>query len=158
MSITSAHRDHVASDVRTSLRVPADLSVVSFVRSAMACMLTRVEWPAGGSARVLLASTEALTNAIEHGSRPGATVRVDLTITPDRADVVVIDQGRAGIAEIPQVPSVAPPATATRGRGLIIISRLADEFDLRPCGEGTEVSVVFSRALDHDHPRVPAAG
>ena len=158
MSVTSAHRDHVPSDVHTSLRVPADLSVISFVRSAMACLLARVEWPAEGSARVLLASTEALTNAIEHGSRPGATVRVDLTITADRAGIVVIDQGRPGLAAVPRVPSEAPPTTATRGRGLIIIDRLADEFDLRPCGEGTEASVVFSRALDHDHPRVAAAG
>ena len=158
MSITSAHRGPVASDVRTSLRVPADLSIVSFVRSAMACMLARVEWPAEGSARVLLASTEALTNAIEHGSPPGATVRVDLTITADRAGIVVVDQGRPGLAAVPRVPSEAPPATATRGRGLIIIDRLADEFDLRRCGEGTEVSVVFSRALDHDHPRVAATG
>lgn len=139
--------------VHTSLRVPADLTVVSFVRSALACTLTRVDWPAGGSARVLLASTEALTNAIEHGSMPGDTVRVDLSIVADRADVVVVDQGRPGL-EIPEVPREAPPSTATRGRGLLIISRLADEFALRPSGDGTEVSVGFSRAVEHDHPRV----
>lgn len=148
-------RHPVTSDVHSSLRVPADLAVVSFVRSALACMLTRGEWPAGGSARVLLASTEALTNAIEHGSEPGATVRVDLSITPDRADILVVDEGRPDAA-VPEVPTAPPPPTATRGRGLIIISRLADDFDLRAHGEGTEVSVGFVRAAGFDEGRVGA--
>lgn len=141
----------VTSDVHSRLRVPADLAVVSFVRSAMACMLTRGDWPAGGSARVLLASTEALTNAIEHGSPPGASVQVDLSITQERADVMVVDEGRPDAA-LPRVPDVPPPPTATRGRGLIIISRLADDFDLRPRGEGTQVCVGFVRAAGHDDP------
>ena len=152
----SEQRHSVTSDVHSSLRVPADLTVVSFVRSALACMLTRGEWPAGGSARVLLASTEALTNAIEHGSPPGASVRVDLSITPDRADVLVVDEGHPDV-DLPRVPDTPPPPTQTRGRGLIIISRLADDFDLRPCGDGTEVSVGFVRAAGYDEALVPAA-
>ena len=58
---------------------------------------------------------------------------------------------------MPQVPREPPPATATRGRGLIIISRLADDFDVRACGDGTEVSVGFARSTSHDPPRVGAA-
>ena len=142
-------RHPMTSDVHSRLRVPADLAVVSFVRSALACMLARGDWPADGSARVLLASTEALTNAIEHGSPPGASVQVDLSITEDRADVLVRDEGRPDAA-LPRVPDAPPPPTATRGRGLIIISRLADDFDLRPLGAGTEVCVGFVRASGHD--------
>ncbi len=153
----SEHRHPVTSGVHSRLRVPADLAVVSFVRSALACMLTRGEWPAGGSARVLLASTEALTNAIEHGSPPGASVCVDLSITPERADVLVIDVGRPD-GRVPRVPAAPPPPTATRGRGLIIISRLADDFELRPHGGGTEVSVGFVRAAGHEDGRLAVSG
>lgn len=142
-------RHSVTSGVHSRLRVPADLTVVSFVRSALACMLSRGEWPAGGSARVLLASTEALTNAIEHGSPPGATVRVELVIAPERADVVVVDEGHPH-GPVPRVPEHPPPPTAVRGRGLIIISRLADDFEMRPCGDGTEVSVGFVRAAGYE--------
>jgi len=134
----------VTHGVHSSLRVPADLTVVSFVRSALACVLTREEWPADSAGRVLLASTEALTNAIEHGSTGGGAVEVELTVTGERADIRVLDQGRPG-SHLPVVPSEPPPPSAIRGRGLIIISRLSDGLELKRHGAGTEVDVSFLR-------------
>jgi len=135
--------------VHSSLRVPADLTVVSFVRSALACVLTREDWPADGAGRVLLASTEALTNAIEHGSLGGAAVEVELSVTPERVDIRVLDEGRPG-GTLPVVPIEPPPSTALRGRGLLIISRLSDDFDLSAHGDGTQVDVGFLRHPGHD--------
>jgi len=131
--------------VHSCLRVPADLAVVGFVRSALAAVLAREEWPADGAARMLLASTEAVTNAIEHGSPLGGAVEVGLIVTTERAEVRVLDQGRPGIP-CPVIPRVAPPPTHTRGRGLLIISRLADDVDLRSSGLGTRISAGFLRA------------
>jgi hypothetical protein len=37
-----------------------------------------------------------------------------------------------------------------RGRGLLIISRLADDFDVAPAGDGTEVRVGFWRPSERD--------
>lgn len=130
--------------VHSALQVPADLQVVGFVRCALACVLDREGWPADGAGRVLLAGTEALTNAIEHGSPDHGRVDVALTVTAERADLSIVDEGLPGVP-VPVCPSVPPPPTCPRGRGLLIISRLADSFDLRAAGEGTEVSVVFWR-------------
>lgn len=135
----------VTPGVHSCLCVPADLAVVAFVRSALAAVLAREEWPADGAARMLLASTEAVTNAIEHGSPLGGAVEVELTVTSERAEVRVLDQGRPG-TRCPAIPHVAPPPTDTRGRGLLIISRLADDVDLRPAGLGTQISAGFLRA------------
>ena len=77
-------------------------------------MLAREEWPADGAARMLLASTEAVTNAIEHGSPLGGAVEVELTVTAERAQVRVLDQGRPG-APCPVIPDVAPPPTTRAG-------------------------------------------
>ena len=135
--------------VHSCLRVPADLAVVTFVRSALAALLAREEWPADGAARMLLASSEAVTNAIEHGSPLGGAVEVELTVTIDRAEVRVVDQGRPG-APCPAIPAVPPPSTEPRGRGLLIISRLADDVDLRSAGLGTQLSAGFLRATAAD--------
>ena len=134
----------MTSGVHSCIRVPADIAVVSFVRSAFACVLEREEWPSDGAGRVLLASSEAVTNAIEHGSPAGGAVEVELSVTLDRADIRVLDQGRPGgpRAVLPLDP---PPPSSPRGRGLIIISRLADDFDLRVRGGGTEVTAGFLR-------------
>ena len=144
----------MTSGVHSSLRVPADLAVVSFVRSALACMLTRGEWPAGGSARVLLASTEALTNAIEHGSPPGRDGAGGPRRSPPSAPTCWWWTRAVRTGRCHGCPTHPPPPTATRGRGLIIISRLADDFDLRAHGDGTEVSVGFVRAAGYEDGRL----
>ncbi len=130
--------------LHSALRVPADLQAVAFVRSAIACLLEREDWPAESAGRVLLASNEALTNAIEHGSPDGGLVEVELVVTYERADIRIVDEGVPGAA-IPRLPSDPPPITAERGRGLIIISRLSDDFDMAPVGDGTQVRVGFWR-------------
>jgi anti-sigma regulatory factor (Ser/Thr protein kinase) len=133
--------------VQSSFHVPADLHVVAFVRCAIACVLDREDWPAESAGRVLLASNEALANAIEHGSPAGGRVDVDLRVTPDRADIRIVDEGVPGAAT-PRVPSVPPSLTAERGRGLLIMSRIADDFEMTPAGDGTEVHVGFWRHAD----------
>ena len=130
--------------LHSALRVPADLQAVAFVRSAIACLLEREDWPAESAGRVMLASNEALTNAIEHGSPDGGLVEVELVVTYERADIRIVDEGVPGAA-IPRLPSDPPPITAERGRGLIIISRLADDFEMAAAGDGTEVHVGFWR-------------
>jgi serine/threonine-protein kinase RsbW len=130
--------------VHSALRVPADLQAVAFVRSAIACVLDREDWPAESAGRVLLASNEALTNAIEHGSPDGGLVEVALVVTYERADIRIVDEGVPGVA-VPRCPSEPPPTTAERGRGLLIISRLADDFDMAAAGGGTQVHVGFWR-------------
>lgn len=143
--------DPMAHGVHSSLRVPADLTVVGFVRSALACVLTREGWPHDGAARVLLASTEALTNAIEHGSPVGGIVEVEVSVSQELARISVADQGRPG-ALTPRLPAVQPPDSSLRGRGLLIISRLADDVALRADRGGTVLVVEFLR-----HPAAPAA-
>jgi anti-sigma regulatory factor (Ser/Thr protein kinase) len=138
------HRAMTPLAVRSALRVPADMQAVAFVRSAIACVLDREDWPAESAGRVLLASNEAIANAIEHGSPHGGLVEVELVVTWERADIRIVDQGVPGAAA-PRCPSEPPPTSAERGRGLMIISRLADDFEMTPAGAGTEVHVGFWR-------------
>lgn len=146
MQTTSPHPRpcEVNSAVHSCLRMPADLAAVGFVRSALACVLTREEWPTESAGRVLLASTEAVTNAIEHGSPFGGAVEVELVVTAERAEIRVADEGRPGVA-CPVIPKRPPPPSSPRGRGLIIISRLADDVDVRAVGTGTVLQAAFLR-------------
>lgn len=135
--------------VHSALRVPADMQVVAFVRCAFACLLDREGWPAEGAGRVLLASTEAVANAIEHGSPEGGRVEVELSVTAERTSLRVVDEGRPGVP-VPVYPDTPPPITSPRGRGLIIIRRLADDFELAPEGDGTRLEIGFLRSVAED--------
>jgi anti-sigma regulatory factor (Ser/Thr protein kinase) len=135
-----------AVGVRSALRVPADLQVVAFMRCAFASVLAREGWPPEGAGRVLLASTEALANAIEHGSPEGGRVELELSVTTDRVGLRVVDEGRPGVP-VPVYPADPPPVTSPRGRGLIIIRGLADDFELTADGDGTRLEVGFLRSV-----------
>lgn len=66
----------------------------AFVRDA----LVRECWKGDPLERVTLAVSEALTNAVEHGSSPGAPVVVEVAVSAGRARIRIVDAGRPGSA------------------------------------------------------------
>jgi serine/threonine-protein kinase RsbW len=123
---------------------PADLAALGVVRSRLADALARERWTDDAASSVLTASTEALANAVEHGSSPGARIDVVVQVTARDARVRVLDAGRPGSAT-PLGEPAAPPVTSLRGRGRLMMRALAQEMQVRPHGGGTEVLLVFGR-------------
>ncbi len=77
-------------------RVPADLDALAGVRDRLAAALAAERWSDDAAIRVMTASTEALANALEHGSGPGARVEMAFRVTRRAASVRVTDAGRLG--------------------------------------------------------------
>lgn len=140
--------------VVSAVRVPAQLSSLAFVRCALAALLERAAWPVDDAGRILLASGEAVVNAMEHGSPAAGLVEVEMLVRPAEARVAVRDEGRPGVP-LPRIPDGPPPPTSTRGRGLIIMRGTADAVAIRRRGKGTEVALRFHRGLAAA--RTPAA-
>jgi serine/threonine-protein kinase RsbW len=115
-------------------KVPAAPEVLPVLRSCLRVWTSDIGLAAGRSRDVVLAVDEAITNAVEHAyvdGRPGAVV---VFAACDRdvhtARVVVSDDGTW------QQPARDP---GFRGRGLLLMRRLADAFDLHHDGRGTTV-------------------
>ncbi|MEW6582150.1 MAG: ATP-binding protein [Actinomycetota bacterium] len=134
-----------ARDVDAALALPASLDSLTVARSVVERALHETGWDPEAAGPVVLATGEAVANAILHGSRPDAAVRLALAVTPDRALVRVVDQGRRGAA-VPVCPATPPPPSSVHGRGLFIMRAMADRLSVRPEGGGTEVVMVFRRA------------
>lgn len=79
--------------------------------------------------RVVLLTSEAATNAIEHGNRleREKTIEVELQVYPDRVDVSVLDQGGGFDPGAAADPLHEENLLNDRGRGLFLIDALADE-------------------------------
>ena len=86
---------------------------------------------------LMLATSELVTNAFEHGSQP---VRVTVRTSPDEASITVVSRGDAG-----RVPDVDRWTTAradrVSGRGLGIVREVADDIDLDRSGGSVAITV-----------------
>jgi serine/threonine-protein kinase RsbW len=83
---------------------------------------------------------EALANVHQHAYDGGdGPVSVTVFRSDGGLTAVIDDNGRATVA--PPVPSVPPPPTDVRGRGLYMMGRLVDEIaiSMNPAGHGLTV-------------------
>ena len=86
------------------------------------------------SLKVLIATGEALANAIEHGHRHQAegTISLRATALADRLHITVIDAG-----------SWKPPVAAKhRGRGISLMRGLMQDVTIQPRDTGTVVHML----------------
>jgi serine/threonine-protein kinase RsbW len=97
--------------------------------------------------KIVLLTSEAVTNAIKHGNGLDAdkSVTVDFSIGSDVCEVWVEDEG-SGF----DPGSVADPLTDDQifkdgGRGIFLIEELADE--IRYENQGRKIGMIFHRAL-----------
>ena len=111
------------------LTLPAVSASLRPLRAEVAEWLEREHVLAVDARDILLAVWEAATNAVEHGSRAGGTLRVSATIVGDRARIEVTDDGRW------QEPRVRE----NRGLGLRVIRSLMTEVELDHSDGGTRV-------------------
>ncbi|MFE9578046.1 ATP-binding protein [Nocardia sp. NPDC006044] len=121
----------------------ADAGELSAVRAALREWLEHAEIRADQGIDVVLAVSEACTNAVEHGHHgDGGVIRLRVWISDDRLRVTVADTGSW------QPPTAS--ANSYRGRGLPVMQALMDSVTIAPGSSGTvvEMETAIRRADD----------
>lgn len=121
--------------------LPAALPHIADARHRLRRWLSCVGIDSGREADILLATGEAVTNAIEHGSsgEPGSTVSIEAFRRGDSITVTISDAGRwSG-------DSSASMRSLHRGRGLTLINGLADHVDTTRTSQGTRLTLRFDQ-------------
>lgn len=120
-----------------SRRLPASADQLRGVRAAIRSWLGSWEAPGPLRQRLLLATGEALTNAVEHAYLDGEPGTIYLEIAPrdGSLEVEIRDHGRW--REWPGEPR--------RGRGFGVIRAVTEEFERKTSGTGTTVSFRLRR-------------
>ena len=134
----------VATAVRFSADIPADLSELAAARDALADALTECGWSAEDTFRVLICADEAMANALVHGSGPAGVVGVRFRVDATAAAVAIGDEHGAG--ETISHTTELPAPSEEHGRGLILMRALADAFRIHRHPGGTTVGLVFRTA------------
>ena len=120
-----------------SVLLPADVTAPAIARHTVRDVLLRHGCGQDRLADVLLATSELVTNAVEHGERPE---RLELLFDDERLTLRVHDTG----STTPQLRFPGP--TEARSRGLQLVRAVAEDwgFERRPSGK--YVWAVFSLA------------
>ncbi len=123
--------------------VPAAPAQIPIARRQLRGWLDSIAVEPGREEDILLATGEAVTNAIEHGShsQPRKTVSVEAFVREDTVAVTVSDTG-SWVGD-----SSASLRNRRRGRGLTLIGGLADGVDTVRTPGGTRVTLRFERAV-----------
>ena len=95
--------------------------------------------------RVVLLTSEAFTNAIEHGNHldPEKKVKVEFCAEPDRIEVWIEDQGMGFAREKVADPLHSDNLFEESGRGLYLIEMMADEVKYE--NDGRRIGMIFHR-------------
>jgi anti-sigma regulatory factor (Ser/Thr protein kinase) len=123
--------------------VPASLDHIASARHRLRDWLSGVDVDPRRKSDILLATGEAVTNAIEHGSGGDArmTVSIEAFVRGRTVTATVSDAGQwSG-------DSSASQRSLERGRGLTIINGLADDVRTIRTAAGTRITLTFERAV-----------
>ncbi len=92
---------------------------------------------------ILIAVTEAVNNAINHGNRqnPEKKVRLEFVERADRLSFSVIDEGEGFDHEALPDPTDPENLEKISGRGVFLMKHLADEVEFSQ--NGTKVEMIF---------------
>jgi serine/threonine-protein kinase RsbW len=126
--------------VKLDVTIPADINAVSPVIQRVMNVVREMGCAAGREFEVELALTEALANAIEHGSAHDPSKQIQCCVACDqtRGMLIVVRDPGPGFdpASIPS-PVVGQNLFAIGGRGIYLINQLMDEVRFEK--GGTEI-------------------
>ena len=127
VAILAARLDPVRE--RLSLHIPADPAKLRSVRRNIGRWLSGHDVPKQDAEDIILASSEACANSIEHAYGPGeGSVDIEAKVDDGEITIVVRDTGRWRAAR-----------NGDRGRGLPLIESCMDSCALTRGDEGTEI-------------------
>jgi anti-sigma regulatory factor (Ser/Thr protein kinase) len=139
VAILAARLDPVQE--RLSLHIPADPAKLRSVRRNIGRWLSGHDVPKSDAEDIILASSEACANSIEHAYGPGeGSVEIEAEVDGEEVTIVVRDAGRWRTSR-----------DGDRGRGLPLIDACMDSCTLTRGDAGTEVR------MQRRVPRSPSA-
>lgn len=124
------------------LSIPSDLGEARQIQAEIEAALTAASFGERDVFAVKLALEEALVNAIKHGNRldPAKRVHVRYSVTSDRIDIHILDEGAGFKPE--DVPDPTAPENLERpcGRGLLLMRHYMNHVEYTDSGRAVTMS------------------
>jgi serine/threonine-protein kinase RsbW len=131
-----------SSERKFELHLPSARGCEKVAMEFAAAVAKSMDFPADRVEDLKTAVAEACMNAIEHGNKLDASMKVGISLTIEKGSlqVAVQDEGRGiGQAPVPDIDSKIEAKTDPRGWGIFLIKSLMDEVSFEATPEGRNI-------------------
>jgi serine/threonine-protein kinase RsbW len=132
-------------EVVESLSIPSDFGSISRVETLIDDVCNRLSVNEDFYGNVLIAVTEAVNNAIQHGNAMRADLNVDLYVGDKETDFCFSVKDYGDGFDFENLPDPTAPENIEKenGRGIFLMRSLAEEVIFED--EGTNVNIYFTK-------------
>lgn len=129
------------------IRIESKLSNLRIVEQTVDEITGDIGISAQSYGKILISMLEAVNNAIMHGNNndPEKFVDISIEFSKDKLTIKVTDQGGGFTPDNIPDPTVPENIEEVNGRGVFIMSRLADE--VKYSKRGNSVTLIFNNVL-----------
>lgn len=128
---------------KTSIEIGASIEELSKIESAIESLFESGKLTEVNYGNVIVASTEACLNAINHGAKNDSNQRVLFDLEIDEKEITIVVTGKGAGFDYMNLPDPTDPANIEKGsgRGIFIIKNLSDSLEFE--NNGAKVTMKF---------------
>ncbi len=123
----------------------SDKKVLTEIENILKSIQKKIPFGKDKFHNMLVATTEAVINAIQHGNKynPKKKVKLSILVLNNVMQIVVEDEGEGFDPSLVQDPRTPENILKDHGRGILIIKELADSTTITTSKAGTIVKMEF---------------
>lgn len=127
------------------ISIPSDFGSISKVESLIDTTCAKLSIKEDYYGNVLIAVTEAVNNAIEHGNNQDANLKVNVSVGDKETDFCFSVQDEGKGFDFDNLPDPTAPENIEKehGRGIFLMRSLAEEVEFQD--KGRNVTIYFSK-------------
>lgn len=129
------------------LNIKSDINNLNIVEKTIDVITGQIGITQDNYGKILVATLEAVNNAIIHGNKSDASkyVKIEIVFKENLLQVEITDEGAGFRPEKVPDPTFPENIEAINGRGVFLMSKLADEIEFNK--KGNSVKLRFKNIL-----------
>lgn len=141
-------RGSLANNMRRKLTIESSVNNLRIVENAIDEVMTEIGITQENYGKILVSTLEAVNNAIMHGNKydKDKHVDVDISYKDDKLKIKIRDEGKGFVPDEVPDPTLPENIEALNGRGIFLMSKLADE--IKYTKRGNSVTMLFKNIRD----------